>query len=445
MRVYYPPLCFCASLLVFAGCTPKANTPLPGAEFLRATQKRWVESPAEGSKPITLSGAPQPAFIDVAVLATRHPAWKLAESLEKSDQKALRFSGIAAPQSPRALSLQRSSQESASGSLPRPAGESDEVISGASGYERPPQRIAARSASLLETQAKERQEGTLTSFLQDVQRKQATNRADERERLRADLKDEIEVSQRLALASLEPLLPSPAVQLEMTNLRIQLLPNAPGTEAESERARTRLAQLEAEWRAQLQAQAEERFDELFRLLITLPIEKRQAGYTDIEKTLSEQLKRDDNLRRIVEEALRERIAAGFGVDDLAPLTIQLPGVQLPPQSLGSVLGSASPLLVSAPSYRINNQMDLNRSLIWPSAVALAGKEAKYSAMPPRVVASLTATQKRAAELRRQAWQEANRWAKTVARRRHWQLQNRRGTGGQNVPDRTREALQLLSL
>lgn len=443
MRVVFPlfPRLFIASLAVFAGCAPKANTSLPGTEFLRATQKRWAEKENSDVTSASLSGAPQPAFIDVAVLAARHPAWKLADSLEKSDQKSLRFSAIRAPQSPHSLNLQSAPLETPGGTLPRPAGESNEPVTGAPGYERPAQRVAARSITPLEAQAKQRQEGTLTSFLQDIERKQTANRADETLRLRAELEDEIEAAQRLALAGLEPLLPPPAVQLEMTNLRIQLLPNAPNTQAEQERAATRLAQLEAQWRAQLQAQAEERFRELRRLLTEVPLEKREVGYKDIETTLSERLLRDENLRRIVEEALRERIAAGFGSDDMNPLAIQLPGAQLPPQSLGS----ATPTLALNPPYRINNQMDLNRFTVWPSAPTFAGSKAAQSAVPAHVISSLTATQKRAMELRRQAWQEANRWAKTLARRRHWRLQNQRGPEGKNVPDRTREALQLLSL
>ena len=439
---------FCAPLLALAGCAPKANAPLPGTEFLRAAQKRLAEKPKDDSQLTSLSGAPQPAFINVAALAARHPAWKLAESLDKSDNKALGFSAIAAPNTPRALALQSSALEPAGNALPRPAGEDDDAGGSAPGYQRPSQRVVARAATPLETQAKERQEGTLTSFLQDVQRKQAVNRADETTRLRAELEDEIEAAQRLALAGLEPLLPPPAVQLEMTNLRIQLLPNAPVTEAEREKAATRLAQLEAEWRAQLRAQAEERFQELRRLLTEVPLQQREAGSKAIEKTLGERLTRDENLRRIVEQALRERIAAGFGADDMNPLAIQLPDVQLLPQNIGQ-----SPTLAGSAPYRIQNQMDLNKLPPSPSALpftasfsaSLATPKAKASRVPARIVPSLTATQKRAAELRLQALQEARRWAKAIARRQHWALQNQRSVNGQSVPDRTGEAMQLLNL
>ncbi len=315
-------------------------------------------------------------------------------------------------------------------------------MTGVSGYERAPQRVAARDATPLEKQAKARQEGTLESFLADVSRKQSTNRDDDKAGLRAELEDAIEASQRIALASLEPLLPPPATQLEMTNLRIQLLPNTPTTDEERKLAAARLAQLEAKWRADLRAQADKRFEELRHLLTEVPIEKREAGLKEIEKTLNERATQDESLRKLVETTLRERVSAGFGADDINPLFIQLPGAQLPSQTLANT----PTLLTAAPPYRINNQINSNTALLWPSAAAFAGKSAPVSAAPPRNALPLTGSQKRAAALRKQALQEASRWAKSIARRRNWALQNARtGSKGQNVPDRTGEALQLLNL
>ena len=431
------PLFFAASLFLFAGCAPKVSTPLPGGEFVRAAQQRMAEPEVSES----LSGAPQPAYINVTALATRLPSWKLAEQIEKSGE-SVRFSSIAAPQAPRALSLQSAPLEKSGDSLPRPAGETDEPVTAIAGYERAPQRVAARDATPLEKQAKERQEGILESFLADVSRKQSANRSDEKMSLRAELEDAIEASQRIALANLEPLLPPPTTQLEMTNLRIQLLPNAPTTDEERKLAAARLAQLEATWRADLREQADKRFEELRRLLTEVPIEKREAGLKEIEKALQERATQDETLRQLVENTLRERVSAGFGADDISPFFIQLPGAQLSSQTLGNT----PTLLTTAPPYRINNQINSNTALLWPSAASFLGKGASVSAVPPRSAPPLTATQKRAAALREQALQEASRWAKAIARRRHWSLKNARtDSKGQSVPDRTGEALQLLNL
>lgn len=426
---------YCVPLL-FAGCAPKAGTPLPDGAFLQAAQNRMAQT--ESVAPI--SDKPQPAYIDIPTLAKRLPTWKLAANIEKSGQNA-RFSAIEAPQEPRALAMKSAPLEKPDGRLPRPVGETDEPIGSAPGYERAPLRVAARDATALEDQGQQRQEGTLESFLSDVARKENAHRQDDQMRLRAELEDEIEASQRLALASLEPLLPPPATQLEMTNLRIQLLPNSPESDAEKEQAAARLTQLEAQWRAQLRAQADKRFEELRRLLTEVPIEKREAGFKEIEKTLNARDIQEKNLRKLVETALRERIAAGFGPDDTAPLFIQLPGAQLPSQSLGStpVLGA------SAPRSLPTNQINSNIALIWPSAAAFTQRP-DVSNVLPRTAAPSTAAQKRAAALRKQALQEATRWAKSIAKRRHWKLQNgRTGANGQSVPDRTGEALQLLNL
>ncbi len=76
------PLFFAASLFLFAGCAPKVSTPLPGGEFVHAAQQRMAEPEVSES----LSGAPQPAYINVTALATRLPHWKLAEQIEKSGE-----------------------------------------------------------------------------------------------------------------------------------------------------------------------------------------------------------------------------------------------------------------------------------------------------------------------------------------------------------------------
>ena len=443
---------FSAPLLIFAGCAPKASAPLPGSDFLRAMQQRAATPETQTITNDSLAEPPQPAFIDVSAIAARLPSWKLAAQLEKGGQ-SVQFSQIGVPDAPRALQIQSSSIEKAPGSLPRPAGENDEPFNATSAFERAPQRVAAREATPLEMQGKQRQEGTLESFLADVARKQNATRNDDKTRLRAELEDEIEASQRLALASLEPLLPSPAVQLEMTNLRIQLLPNSPGSEIEKQEAAARLAQLENQWRTQLRAQADKRFEELRRLLTEVPIEKREAGSKEIEKLLSERGIQDENLRKLVESALRERVAAGFGFDDTAPLFIQLPGAQLAPQTLNALSSAptTSAKLANGASANTTTQLsktqiNSNTPLLWPSAAAFARNNRSISAVPPHNTPPLSDSQKRAAQLRVQAFTEASRWAKSVARQRNWILQNQRAASkAQSVPDRTSEALQLLNL
>ncbi len=408
---------------------------------MRDKQQRAAETKTESIADKLPVGTPQPAFIDVSALAKRLPSWKLAQQLEKGGQN-VRFSAIDAPQAPRALQLQSAPSEKPSGSLPRPAGEIDEPMNGTGAFERAPLRVAARDAAPLENQARQRQEGTLEAFLTDVAHQQDATRADDKMSLRAELEDEIEATQRLALASLEPLLPPPAIQLEMTNLRIQLLPNSAPTEAERQQAAARLEQLEAEWRTQLRAQANQRFEELRHLLTEVPVEKRVAGYHEIQKTLSERAVRDENLRKLVESALRERIAAGFGSDDRAALFIQLPGAKLAPQTMGTAPISPA----AAPFNFIDNQINSNTPLLWPSAAAFIENGGAVSSVASRSTTPLTNTQKHAATLRQQALKEAAHWAKSIARRRNWRLQSRRTSpAGQSIPDRTGEALQLLNL
>lgn len=436
--------------MVLAGCTPQyRGGALPTGPFIGAARER-LASP----EPPLVATQVTSAYINVGTLAARHPAWKLAESLEKPGTSPTGFDSIDAPQAPRGLSLQSASLEpDAEGTLPNPAGEDETPLSGAPGYERPPQRLTARAATALEDQARQQQEGALATFLQDVATYQKNNRDDEMLRLDAELKDKIEAAQRLSLANLQPLQPPAAAQLEMTNLRIKLLSNTKTTPEGRERAQARLNVLEAEWRVELRRQENARLAELRRLLTEVPEQMNQAGQVNITEVLNARSARDDALRERVANALRERVSAGFGPDDRAPLFVQLPGASLPVQSLGEgpdpslapFLRPAQPALPAASK----SILEINSTFrpVWPSTSAFTAEVNTMARVPAQpATRPLSASQQRVATLRRQALTEAKRWAQSIARRRNWQLQARRTTAeGNPVPDRTGEALQLLNL
>ncbi len=452
----------CAALsaagLWLAGCTSKSGAPGQAppdfGAFFKATQQR-LNTPSAASAP-----AQTPvAFIDVAAIAARHPAWRLANALEKRSDKTLSFSGLSAPQSPQAVELRSAPLQRAVSAPPQATSETEDgaPIGEVAAYSRPPQRLGAREAVPLEKAAQSRQQAAFTGFLGDIAERQQAAREEEHILWHTELEDEIEAQQRLSLTGLEPILPPLDVQLEMTNLRLKLLSNlnaklfdnSPLPDAERAAALMRLRYLEAKWRGELRVQENARLEELKKLQFEMPEKMRNEGKTSMAERLQTQSKQDTALRESVAGALRERIAAGFSPAETgAPdglLFIRLPGAGLAAQGIenspASQAGALAWVRGNAIAHRIDKEIISTNGSLVSSAGAFSG-EKTIAARPIRALQSAPRALNRAQTLRRQAWQEAERWAQAIARRRGWKLQTRHAKG---TPDRTGEALRLLNL
>jgi hypothetical protein len=306
--------------------------------------------------------------------------------------------------------------------------------------------------------------------LNDVSERQEATRDDQRALWRMELEDEIEGAQRLSLAGLTPILPPPEVQLEMTNLRLALgemdvayensksldgalraraLEQLEKLNPARRQAAARLRSLEIEWREKLRAQENARLEELKVLQFEMPAKMRQEGTTRLEQRVQTLARRDATQRAGVSDALRERISAGFTSDGDGPhgtLSILLPPARLAPQSIEGAQSSALAYVRNGGAqdgitHQIHNGIISTQAVISTSAGEFAGATTS-SAPPARAYETAPRALNRAQILRRQAWQESQRWAQAVARRRGWKLQTRRTA---NTPDRTREALRLLNL
>jgi len=123
----------------------------------------------------------------------------------------------------------------------------------------------------------------------------------------------------------------------------------------------------------------------------------------------------------------------------------MPGASLASQSIeGRQLpqtGTPSRIPSSLITHQIHNEIISTQSPVVSSAGAFSREKALVSS-PARGITTTTRALNRAQILRRQAWQEAERWAQAIARRRGWKLQTRHAKG---TPDRTGEVLRLLNL
>lgn len=446
-----------AASVCFSGCAAKSGAPGQSAPnfgaFFQATQQRLkapVPSSAPGGTPI--------AFIDVAAIAARHPAWKLANALEKRSDKTLRFSALSSPQSPQSVELHSAPLERQAPVPLQAMGKAENGVPAGqvAAYNRPPQRLGAREALPLEKAAQSRQEAAFTGFLTDVAERQKAARDDEHTLWHTELEDEIEAEQRRSLTGLQPLLPPPDVQLEMTNLRLKLLTNLhlnlfgnSPPEVERAAALTRLRALEAEWREKLRVQENTRLEELKKLQFELPQKMRIEGEKGIFQRVQAQVARDAALRESVAGTLRARMAAGFppaeggASDDV--LSIRLPGASLAAQSIengpANQAGALAWVRSGVITHQINNGIIPTNGPFLSSAGAFSGGAAP-AARPIRAIQSAPRALNRAGALRAQAWQEAERWAQAIARRRGWKLQTKRTAG---ASDCTGEALRLLNL
>ncbi|MDQ3815791.1 MAG: hypothetical protein M3347_17905 [Armatimonadota bacterium] len=358
---------------------------------------------------------------EVAAIAHRHPAWRLANDLERSHAASISFVPLRVPRVSRVSA-------GAMGAIPagaitplRPLARTE--TTGASGFESAAERVPATGVFRLQANVQQQQEQAISSFLQEAEARQNVAASEHAADLRAELEEEIRGARNLDLEALIPELPSDPVQLEMTNLRLKLIPNSLIPEAERERVRQRLRTLEAQWAARLRQQEMERLEELRRLREELPRRIRREGEERIARELEKANRRYAEARAKVVEAQRTRLAQDFDRQG-ARLGINLPAAALPAQRLtaqGLVLDRPSvsyALPVTEPETPEASRTEIVKiaqaasTTPVPDALQHGPAITVRGALPPQL-----ATQIRA--LRALAWNDAWRWAYVTARRSAW--------------------------
>lgn len=439
-----------------------SQTPPDWAKVVNSWWQGVTSKPAAPAAPTNTQKSNRPSIpviINVAAIARRHPAWELAQALERDRSTPVTLTPViiqalqqaAAPEAFAVPAVDRTLVASAlpaftdpaapNGRRPNNAGAARGIVAG---LDLPERRLLADEIQVLQQDVRAQQIDALDAFLREVRIRQDTARTEQASLLQIGLQYDIEAAQRSGLARLVPILPSEAVQLEMTTLRLQLLENISSTEEQREAARRRLEELEAQWRAQLRRQEAERLEELRRLLVEIPTRVRREGEAQITAYAAAARQRDAVFRQSVEEAQHSRVAQDFAVST-ARLGIVLPASSLPSQSITGQAGmeQVADGLTSSNGIATDSEVPgsgippLNlKNIIGtiPAGLSSLPRSAGHSLLPgspPNVSSSPTARtlsevgRRRSLlinALRTLALRDAQRWSRMVARRSDWNWQ-----------------------
>jgi len=429
----------CAAFsLCLAGCQnsapPISRAPLPKSQAKTASAgddansraiSAWAKAFgqwAQGTSPSVAPSVPGAArketvFVDVSTLARRHPAWRLADAIENNRAPRADWEPLSLPSRP----------------LPRialPAARAGNSINGANALAFVPEfagrggkTFPARALPLLQERSAELQNASLDAFLRAAASRQLGEREALGQTLQVALDEDIDASRRADLPALEPDLPARAIQLEMTNLRLQLLENARLSAVEKQAARVRLQALENRWRAMLRAQEDERARQLAQLREELPRRMRAEGQSRLTAWKETRAGQDTVALEAVRSAWSGRIAADFATRE-ARLAIAFPADGAAPKfwraaSEGAKSSEARPF----PATNSNQTFATN-------SASASGFSVAPSLQNGRAV--------EAARLRREAVGDAERWTRLLARRKGWTLMPKN-----QARDATAAALQML--
>ncbi|MBV9868013.1 MAG: hypothetical protein JO316_21870 [Abitibacteriaceae bacterium] len=400
-------------------------------------QKWWQAVTTPGATTSRGAGATSSrplVSINVAAIATHHPAWRLADALEHNNATAVRAMPLSAPAH---LSLTTPLP------APVPFGPLQVAEPGGSvGFYRPERKVTVGGLGALQAETRIREERALNDFIVAAAERQQQAHTAWAKNLRATLEEQLDAAQRLSLSELTPDLPSDPIQLEMTNLRLALLRNLYTTAKEQEQARQKLRDLEAQWEVKLRDQESQRLAELTRLREERPKQLRKEGEARINATIAEAAQRNITIRENVVREHGALLAEDFDKDN-AQLGIVLPAASLPPQQLPSDVNPAAALtLVEAPQRQSNLSKTLPGK---PTSVQYHSLQAMTNPQKPQATGGQGQRAVQIKALRALAWKDARRWAHIAVRRAGWDwneaTQNVRGA----VPDRTQEVLRILNL
>ncbi len=398
-----------------AGCS---QTPPPPANPSSSTPswgtvlQNWWQASTDSKKPApTPPPAPSvaaPTQKEIAQLARQHPAWKLADALQENRLTALPFEAIAPGDARDAGALaspdfdvnfsnagnQRGNN--ANSSLPEPASPSH------SG-QTPATRVLEFGE--LSDAARAQQETSLTDFLSSVAVRQEDWQRDYRSILQIALGEEVEAAALRAPHAAPVVLPTPEVQLEMTNLRLRLLRNVFTTEEERQAARTRLRELLVQWRAALREQETARARELQRLRSEEPERIRREGLANIEQELAFIRRTQQELHAAIAAEHRTRLEEEFG-NERARLALNYPQPSLDefPAENPATGNSGRTAQATLEAIIFNRTLPVPRT----SNARLPGIASTQSSANTARIAQIRA-------LRQQAWNDATRQAKMAAR------------------------------
>jgi hypothetical protein len=371
----------------------KANLVL---DRLGRAVEAWSKAPPAAGKPATMPRV----YVDATAIARRLPAWRLAQSLENRPNGT----GFAWNESfaTRPISTGFGANSSRSGSTQSTVEIDRTLVASALPARLPEATARADRLPELDDVARRRQNNAFALFLRDAAQNQRDARFDRAEISRAALDEEVQAAQQINLEDLTPAQLGATVQLELTNLRLQLLT---ASVAEQERLRTRIAEVETAWQVRLRAQESERLAELARLRNERPARIRREGEAAIKAELAQGQTSDTLLRNALRDEHVSLVSTDFA---RASLSIGLPPANLSPS------GFMAP---STNGFRAGAQKN-------NLPVAISAKTFSVPLPSERGGAEMMGGSRatsRASQLRRAALIEANTLVQSVARRKGWSL------------------------
>lgn len=394
---------------------PNADRSVLGSWFRALTQ------PSATPKPQAVAATP--VFIDIAQLAQRFPSWKLATQLDGASFSTVSLSTVSMSAPPFDSSRIALPLSIPSNRVLDIAPQSDFALSLQRVFTSGTQQSSDESAFVDGT--RRRSANGLTQFLRDASQRQEISRQAQEAESRATLDDDVAAAREIVLPPLEPVGLPPAVQLEITNLRLKLLPNSNTPSAERQMAQARLFQLQAVWRDKLRAQEQQILDEWNRQREEEPRRVQREG----EAQIAAETQRDRRIDAARLDLLRDEQARFLGED------------------FGAQNASRNALAIALPSF---SAWQLRRETLAPSLSTSSAPDFRLDVRAPRnrqtsffttVRTTRGVDSSRAAALRAQALGDARAWAQNLARRRGWTLQER----SSGARDETQSAIASLGL
>ncbi len=380
------------------------------AKTVTAWVNRWTSSEATAPQ-----NGPKLVRIDTEVLARRHPAWLLADAVERGTIEPT------APQIGRVLNVAMASGN-ASTSGQNAALDAENAFSAV--------RIQPAVTLREKTEfagAAVRQSAALEGFFRSVASRDAVRGRDEAILSRRALEDSIATAQRGAVPELDLSLLPPEITLELTNLRLQLLRNLSKTPAQRAAAREEIRIIEARYAQILREETARQAAKLRQARIETPRQNRSAGLEKIAREIELEAQNRAGSRRSLALEAQNRVRVDF--DSNSTLNLALPSSRALSRA-GFNSPGFDPAGVSARSNLPDAQFfETAASGAASQAPIPNGRELAASKKPARSVV---------AALRGRARKEAGEWAQLVAGNlgATW-------SASPNAPDATQEALEKL--
>lgn len=378
---------------------------LTGCEHVNTASQWWHvwRNPSSTSTPATLSSSK--VTINLTKIASKHPAWKLAQQMESSPPKEFQLSW-----------LQPGNISEVNPVLAKSTFPENESSIASVDLAEPEKLVTADEMQTLDAQMTQQQQSAWEKWGKNISGNLQEDRKQVSQAMQVDLNDQIDQTKKNIPKSEVPLTPSVDIQNEMINLRLKLLNNITLSADDKAAAQKRLDQLESQWTNQLRRQAQQGADKQQYWRVTVPRQLRQAGEANIQQTL---------------QALQQQ--------DQKTVDLTINKQQ---QWLEQDNAQNSSFLLQLPS--ILSQVSRPKSTFHAPVLLVKSITANFKSIPKPMTGNMrpvTTLQSEVLQLKQVAMDAAKRAASQSAARHHWQWTPAKTHNTAALPDATDTVLQ----